>query len=93
MMPDILIDKKISTGRLRRGHGGRVVTLSPPTSEVGVLFLAQPQVGKLVVACHWSTVYSTEPDQLYVLVSSALPTTRRDMTCSVESDVKPQINK
>ena len=44
-----------------RGHGGRVVTLSPPTSEAGVRFLAWPQVGKLVVACRWSAVYSTEP--------------------------------
>ena len=42
------------------GHGGRVVTLSPPTSEAGVRFLAQPQVGKLVVACRWLAVYSTE---------------------------------
>ena len=44
-----------------RGHGGRVVTLSPPTSEAGVRFPAQPQVGKQVVACRWSAVYSTEP--------------------------------
>ena len=44
-----------------RGHGGRVVTLSPPTSEAGVRFPAQNQVGKLVVGCHWSAVYSTEP--------------------------------
>ena len=43
------------------GHGGRVVTLSPPTSEAGVRFPAQPQVGKLVVSCRWSAVYSTEP--------------------------------
>ena len=43
------------------GHGGRVVALSPPTSEAGVQFTAQAQVGKLVVACHWSAVYSTEP--------------------------------
>ena len=43
------------------GHGGRVVTLSPPTSEAGVRSLSWPQVGKLVVACHWSAVYSTEP--------------------------------
>ena len=42
-------------------HGCRVVTLSPPTSEAGVRFPARPQVGKLVVACHWSAVYSTEP--------------------------------
>ena len=25
------------------GHGGRVVTLSPPTSEIGVQFPARPQ--------------------------------------------------
>ena len=36
-------------------------TLSPPTSEVRVRFLASPQVGKLVVACCWLAVYSTEP--------------------------------
>ena len=45
----------------KRGHGGRVVTLSPPTSETGVRFPSRPQVGKLVVACRWSAVYSTEP--------------------------------
>ena len=44
-----------------RGHGGRVVTLSPPTSEAEVRFPARPQVGKLVVACRWSAVYSTVP--------------------------------
>ena len=44
-----------------RGHGGRVVTLVPPTSEAGVQFPARPQVGKLVVAYRWSAVYSTEP--------------------------------
>ena len=27
----------------------------------GVQFPAWPQVGKLVVACRWSAVYSTEP--------------------------------
>ena len=46
---------------LIRGHGGRAVILSPPTSETGVQFPARPQVGKLVVACHWLAVYSTEP--------------------------------
>ena len=46
---------------IHRGHGGRVVTFSPPTSEAGVRFPARPQVGKLVVACRWSAVYSTEP--------------------------------
>ena len=43
------------------GHGGRVVTLSPPTSEAGVRSPSWPQVGKLVVACRWSAVYSTDP--------------------------------
>ena len=43
------------------GHGGKMVTLSPPTSEAGVRSLTRPQVGKLVVACHWSALYSTEP--------------------------------
>ena len=41
--------------------GGGGATLSPPTSEAGVRFPARPQVGKLVVASHWSAVYSTEP--------------------------------
>ena len=44
-----------------RGHGGRVVTLLPPTSEAGVRSPSRPYVGKLVVACRWSAVYSTEP--------------------------------
>ena len=78
------------------GHGGRVVTLSPVTSEIGVRFLAQPQVGKLVVACRWPPVYSTEP----------WPTVCAGFLCpsnylswydlySVESNVKPpnKINK
>ena len=43
------------------GHSGRVVAFSPPPSEAGIQFLAWPQVGKLVVACRWSVVYSTEP--------------------------------
>ena len=30
------------------------------TSEAGVRFLAWPHVGKLVVACRWLAVYSTE---------------------------------
>ena len=46
---------------LLRGHGGRVVTLPPPTSEAGVQFPAWPHVGELIVACCWSAVYSTEP--------------------------------
>ena len=38
-----------------------MVTLSPPTSGAGVQFPAWAQVGKLVVACRRSAVYSTEP--------------------------------
>ena len=65
------------------GHGGRLVTLSPPTSEPGVQFRAWAQVGRLVVACVGQQFTLQNPDELYVLVSSALPTTRRDMTCTV----------
>ena len=43
------------------GLSDRVVKLSTPTSEIVVRFPARPQVGKLVVACRWSIVYSTEP--------------------------------
>ena len=65
------------------GHGGRVVTLSPPTSEAGV----RSQHGLkweswwLLAVGRQFTVHN--PSELYVLVSSALPTTRRDMTCTV----------
>ena len=37
------------------------VKCGPHTSEAGVRFPARPQVGKLVVACRWSAIYSTEP--------------------------------
>ena len=62
-----------------------MATLSPPTSEAGVLSPSWPQVGKLVVACYSKARQFTVqiPDELYVLVSSALPTTCRDMTCTV----------
>ena len=56
-MSKCLLSLKVLYG----GHGGRVVTLLPPTSEAGVRFPARPQVVKLVVACLWSAVYSTEP--------------------------------
>ena len=69
-----------------------MVTLSPPTPEIGVRVLAQPQVGKLVVGWQF-TVQNL--DQLYVLVSSAFQNTRHDMTCTVfelRSNINPQIN-
>ena len=58
------------------GHGGAVVTHSPPTSEVGGSN-PEPQVGKMVVFDQWLVVYSTE---INVLLSSAHKTTHRDMT-------------
>ena len=57
-----------------------MVTLSPPTSEIRVQFPARPQVGKLVLAC---VVGLQNLDQLYVLVSSTIPITHCDITCTV----------
>ena len=65
-----------------------------PLLRPGFGFPARPQVGKLVVACRWLAVYSIEP----------WPTVCTGFLCpsnypswydlySVESDVKPQINK
>ena len=55
LFPDsVLRNAEEDIEKFERGHGGRVVTLSPPTSEAGVRFPARPHVGKLVV-------YSTEP--------------------------------
>ena len=74
------------------GHGGRGVTLSPPTSEARVWILAWPQVGKLVVAYHWSAVYSTEP-WCTVCTGFLCPSNYPSWydLYTVESDVKPQI--
>ena len=44
-----------------KGATVAVVTLSPPTSEIGVWIPAWPQEARLVVGCRWSAVYSTEP--------------------------------
>ena len=53
-------------------------------SEIGVQFLARPQVGKLVVILAVGRQFTVQNlGQLYVLVSSALPTICRDMTCTV----------
>ena len=66
-----------------RGNGGRVVTLSPPTSEIRVRFPALPEVGKLVLLVVGQQFTVQNLDHLYVLVSSALPTTCYDTTCIV----------
>ena len=58
------LKKKIVNILSYRGHGGRVVTLSAPTSEAGVRFRARPQVGKLVVVGRWSAVYGIVPTSL-----------------------------
>ena len=50
-----------------------MVTHIPNTSEV-CSSNPGPYVGKLVAAYRWSAVYSTELDQLYVLVSFAQKT-------------------
>ena len=56
-----------------------MVTLMPPTSEARVRFPVWPKwIGLPLVG---SLKYRTLTN--YVLVSSALPTTRRDMTCTV----------
>ena len=55
----VILGEVLSTA-IVRGHSGRVVTLSPPTSEAGIRFPARPQVGKLVVACY--DLYSVESD-------------------------------
>ena len=79
------------TNKKDGGHGGRVVTLWPPTSEAGVQFPAWPQVGKLVVACRWSAVYSTEP-WCTVCTGFLCPSNYPSWydLYSVESDVKPK---
>ena len=66
-----------------RGHGGRVVTRLSPISEAGV---RSPhglkwESWQLLSVGRQFTVQN--PNELYVLVSSALPTTRCDMTFTV----------
>ena len=64
------------------GYSDRVVTLSPPTSEARVWFMALPQVGKLVTPVgQQCKVQNLE--QLYMLFSAGRPTTRYDMICTV----------
>ena len=55
-----------------------MVTHLRPTSEIRVRILAGLQARKWLALGQQFTVQKL--DQLYVLVSSSLPTTRRDMT-------------
>ena len=62
-----------------------MVIHSPATSRLSLMW----ERWQLLTAGRQFTVQNL--DQLYVLVSSALPTTRRDMTCTVlEAMLKPQ---
>ena len=62
-----------------RGHGGRVVTHSPPTSKIRVRIRPDLEWGSwyLLAVCLQFTVQNL--DQLYVLVSSAHPSTHCDI--------------
>ena len=71
------------------GHGGRVVTLAshlwgrgsiPVMALSGKAGSCLPLVGSLQYRSLTNCMQI--PDELYVLVSSALPTTRRDVTCT-----------
>ena len=83
----------VSLNATNRGHGGRVVILSPPTSEIGIRFPAQPQVGKLVVACVGRRFTVQNLDQLCVLVSSAHKITHCDITHTnvLKVTLKPEL--
>ena len=86
-------DSPLFFHQLERGHGGRVLTLSPPTSEIGVRILARPQVDKLVVAWQF-TVQNL--GQLYVLVSSSYKNYQScsDLYNMLKGTLKPkQVNK
>ena len=61
---------------------GSVVTHWPSTSEGGGSN-PRPSVGNLVVNDLFRQFTVQNLDQLYVLVSFAYKTTRRDMTCTV----------
>ena len=69
----------------RWGHGGRVVALLPFTSEAGGHVHSSTSSGKSgsCLPLVSSLQYRTLTNLMFVLVSSALPTTCRDMTCTV----------
>ena len=59
-----------------------MVTLAPPTSEIRGSVPGPTSSGK-AGSCLPLVSSVQNLDQVYELVSSALPTTRRDMTCTV----------
>ena len=74
------------------GHGGALVTHSSPTSEVSGVrpWTLCGKVGSFLNN-GWQFI-AQKLDQLYVLVLSAYKTSCRDRICSVESDIKTQVN-
>ena len=61
-----------------------MVTLSPPTSEARCLVPGTTTSGKAASCLPLVGLFTVQNlGQLYLLVSSALLTTRRDMTCTV----------
>ena len=69
------------------GHGGRVVTLSPPTSEGRGSVPSTASSGKLGVAFHWSAVYSTEPWPTVCTGFTSFPTWGHDGDRTPASEV------
>ena len=76
VMPYCFSGFHISVG----GHGGRVVTLSPPTSEVAgpIPFMALSGKAGSCLPLVGSLQYTTLANSMYWFT-----TTRRDMTCTV----------
>ena len=58
---EIILNRHLTLHSLQGVHGSTVVAYSSHTAEMGDPIPAGPQVGKLVVVCHWSAVNSTEP--------------------------------
>ena len=55
-----------------RGHGGAVVTYSPPTTEVGGSN-PEPYVGKMVVSYSWMAAHkTTRGDMTYTVLKAML---------------------
>ena len=73
----------------KRGHGGAVVTHSPPISEVGG---SNPKLYVRRMVVSYGRQFTVQNlDQLYVPVSSAHKTTRHDMTYTVlKATLKPK---